>query len=177
MKNTNSSRSITGPAGVNGSNGDVGPTGLPGPPGYNGTKGDIGPAGPARPPGYNGTRVSAGPSGLAGVQGPRGPPGYNGTQGPPGPGASSCVFKTSSSIGMVASSMTTQEISATEPNVSWVKDRKSCFILKKKTEKKNKTKQKKQKTNLLLEITLQHINTLKTRFTGPRSCPKSLSFT
>ena len=126
MKNTNSSRSITGPAGVNGSNGEVGPTG------------------PAGPPGYNGTRGSAGPSGLAGVQGPRGPPGYNGTQGPPGPGASSCVFKTSSSIGMVASSMTTQEISATEPNVSWVKDRKSCFILKKNREK-NKTKQKNKK--------------------------------
>ena len=179
MKNTNSSRSITGPPGVNGSNGDVGPTGLPGPPGYNGTKGDIGPAGPAGPagpPGYNGTRGPAGPSGLAGVQGPRGPSGYNGTQGPPGPGASSCVFKTSSSIGMVASSMTIQEISATEPNVSWVKDRKSCFILKK-TEKKTKQNKKKQKKNLLLEITLQHINTLKTRFTGPRSCPKSLCFT
>ena len=142
MKNTNSSRSIKGPPGVNGSNGDVGPTGVPGPPGYNGTKGDIGPAGPAGPPGYNGTRGFAGPSGLAGVQGPRGPSGYNGTQGPPGPGASSCVFKTSSSIGMVASSMTIQEISATEPNVSWVKDRKSCFILKKNREK-NKTKQTK----------------------------------
>ena len=116
MKNTNSSRSIIGPPGVNGSNGDVGPTGLPGPPGYNGTKGDIGPAGPvgpAGPPGYNGTKDDigpagpvgpagppvysgtkgpAGPSGLPGVQGLRGPSGYNGTQGPPGPGASSCVF-------------------------------------------------------------------------------------
>ena len=144
MKNTNSSRSIIGPPGVNGSNGEVGPTGLPGPPGYNGTKGDIGPAGPAGPPGYNGTRGPAGPSGLSGVQGPRGPSGYNGTQGPPGPGASSCVFKTSSSIGMVASSMTIQEISATEPNVSWVKDRKSCFILKK-TEKKTKQNKKNKK--------------------------------
>ena len=118
MKNTTGSTSIRGPFGVNGTNGDTGP------------------AGPAGPPGYNGTSGSAGPSGLAGVQGPRGPPGYNAIQGPPGRGASSCVFKTSSSIGMVASSMTTQEISATEPNVSWAKDRKSCFILKKKKKRR-----------------------------------------
>nr|XP_058943457.1 macrophage receptor MARCO-like [Pocillopora verrucosa] len=113
VKNTNSSRSIIGTPGVNGSNGDVGPTGLPGPPGYNGTKGDIGPAGP---PGYNGTKGPAGPFGLPGVQGLRGPSGYNGTQGPPGPGASSCVFKTLLSPGMAASSISRQEITATEPN-------------------------------------------------------------
>nr|XP_058943434.1 collagen alpha-1(XVII) chain-like [Pocillopora verrucosa] len=120
VKNTNSSRSIViGPPGVNGSNGEVGPTGLPGPPGYDGTKGDIGPAGPvgrAGPPGYNGTQGPAGPSGPPGVQGLRGPSGYNGTQGPPGPGASSCVFKTLSSPGMAASSIARQEITATEPN-------------------------------------------------------------
>lgn len=98
---------MIGPPGVNGSNGEVGPTGLPGPPGYNGTKGDIGPAGPvgrAGPPGYNGT------------QGPRGPSGYNGTQGLPGPGASSCVYKIASSLGMGAGSAARQEVEMKEPN-------------------------------------------------------------
>ena len=91
----------------------------PGPQGYNGTKGDIGPAGPAGPagpPGYNGTKGPAGPSRLPGI---RGPSGYNGTQGPPGPGASSCVFKTSSSPGMTADPAATQEVQVTEPNVSY----------------------------------------------------------
>ncbi|RMX59021.1 hypothetical protein pdam_00025423 [Pocillopora damicornis] len=70
----------------------------------------------ALPCGYNGTKGPAGPFGLPGVQGLRGPSGYNGTQGPPGPGASSCVFKTLLSPGMAASSITRQEITATEPN-------------------------------------------------------------
>ncbi|RMX46488.1 hypothetical protein pdam_00023234 [Pocillopora damicornis] len=110
VKNTTGSTSIRGPPGVNGTNGDPGPAG---PPGYNGTKGDIGPAGP---PGYNGTQGPAGPSGLPGVQGLRGPAGFNGTQGPPGPGASSCVFKTLSSLGLPASSLIIQKITATEQN-------------------------------------------------------------
>nr|XP_058965167.1 collagen alpha-1(XVII) chain-like [Pocillopora verrucosa] len=103
VKNTNSSRSIVGPPGVNGSNGegDIGPTG---------------PVGPAGPSGYNGTKGPAGPSGQPGVKGVRGPSGYNGTQGPPGPGASSCFFKTLSSSGMTADPAATQEVRVTEPN-------------------------------------------------------------
>ena len=92
------------------------------------------------PPGVNGTN--------RGPAGPLGPPGYNGTQGPSGPGASSCVFKTLSSRGMVASSFTREQISAIEPNVSWGEDCKSCLILK-----------KKKKKNLLSKITLAHVNT------------------
>ena len=102
MKNTTGNTSVRGPPRVNVTNGDVGPAGPPGPPG---------------PPGYNGTQGPAGPSGLPGFQGLRGPSGFNGTQGPPGPGAISCVFKTLSSLGMQASSVSRQEITTTEQNV------------------------------------------------------------
>ncbi|PFX12698.1 Scavenger receptor class A member 5 [Stylophora pistillata] len=91
------------------------------PTGFNSSKGDIGPVGPPGLPGYNSTQGSAGPSGLPGppgVRGLRGPSGYNGTQGPPGLGASSCVFKTSSSPGTRIHSSATQKVEVTEPNTA-----------------------------------------------------------
>ena len=157
MKNTTGSTSVRGPPWVNGTSGDVGPARPAGPPGYNSTKGDIGlvgPAGPARPPrppGYNGTQGPAGPSGLPGFQGLRGPSGFNGTQGPPGPGAISCVFKTLSSLGMRASSISQQEITATEQNVCWVEDCESWFCLILFDSDK--------KITILLKITLRNIDT------------------
>ncbi|CAH3044129.1 unnamed protein product [Pocillopora meandrina] len=92
VKNTTGSTSIRGPPGVNGTNGDTGPAG---PPGYNGTKGDIGLAGPAGPPG---------------------PPGFNGTQDPAGRSGLPGFLWTLSSTGVAASSITQQEIVATEQN-------------------------------------------------------------
>ena len=69
--------------------------------------------GPRGPPGYNGT------NGLPGQPGPRG---YNGTQGPSGSSRSYtlslCSYEETKSASIKAHQYASQEVSATEPNVS-----------------------------------------------------------
>ena len=84
-------KTITGPPGLQGEQGPIGPMGPPGPKGDDGERGADGQPGPQGPPGPKGTdglpgpQGQPGPAGVNGAPGPKGEDGRDGIQGPPGP--------------------------------------------------------------------------------------------